>query len=182
MKLSALTYRSEIAPKLKERFGWKNVHEVPRIQKVTVNVGLSKALKDPRFMDVIESTITRITAQKPVKTLSRVSIANFKIRQGLAVGMKVTLRGKRMWEFLDKLANVSFARVRDFRGVPSSAVDAHGNFSYGFTEHTAFPEISPDEIDYVHGLQVNITTTAKSQEEGRAVFELLGFPFKKKDK
>lgn len=182
MKWTAEQFRTEVTPKLQEQFGLKNVYQVPRIEKVTVNVGLSKALKDARFMDIIESTLTRITGQKPVKTLSRKSIANFKIRQYLPIGMKVTLRGKRLWAFLDKLLNVSFARVRDFRGVAESCVDTHGNFSYGFVEHTAFPEVAPDEIDYLHGLQVTITTTAKTHEQGMALFRALGVPFKKNSK
>ena len=177
MKWTAEYYRTAIVPKLKEQFGLKNVHQVPRIEKVTVNVGLSKALKDARFMDIIESSMTRITGQKPLKTLSRKSIANFKIREDLPVGMKVTLRGKRMWEFLDKLLNVSFARVRDFRGVPESCVDTRGNFSYGFVEQTPFPEITPDEADLLHGLQVNLTTTAMTHERGLTLFKLLGVPF-----
>ncbi len=180
MKFTSELYRTTIQPKLKEQFGFKNVHQVPQIEKVTVNVGLSKALKDARFMDLIESSLARITGQKPVKTLTRKSIANFKIREGLAVGMKVTLRGKRMWEFLDKLLNVSFARVRDFRGVSESCVDTYGNFSYGFAEQTSFPEIMPDEAELLHGLQVNVTTTAKTHEHGLALFKLLGVPFSAK--
>ncbi|MEK7665638.1 MAG: 50S ribosomal protein L5 [Patescibacteria group bacterium] len=177
MKWTAECYRTTIVPKLKEQFGFKNVHQVPRIEKVTVNVGLSKALKDARYMDIIESTLARITGQKPIKTLSRKSIANFKIREDLPVGMKVTLRGKHMWDFLDKLLNVSFARVRDFRGVSESCVDTLGNFSYGFVEQTPFPEITPDEADLLHGLQVNVTTTSMTYQHGLALFKLLGVPF-----
>lgn len=179
MDCSLQHYKKAIVPKLQTSFAWRNVWQVPRPLKVTVNVGLSRAIKDPRFMDVIASTLTRITGQVPVKTKARASIANFKIRKGQPVGMKVTLRGKRMWDFINKLVNVSFPRIRDFRGIPASAVDTHGNFSYGFPEQTAWPEVAPDEIDFTHGLQVSITTTAKKHEEGRALFEALGFPFKK---
>lgn len=171
-------YNKTVVPALKEQFQVANVMSVPKIQKVTINVGLN-AKKDPKFIDVIVETLRRITGQQPVTTKARKSIAGFKIREGMVLGAMVTLRGTRMWDFLEKLVHVVFPRVRDFRGIPESAVDAHGNFNYGFREHTAFPEIRTDEIESIHGLQVTITTTAGSREEGLALFKALGFPFKK---
>lgn len=163
-------------PMLKDKFGFKNVHESPRLIKVTVNAGLGKG-RDPKFADTIVETLRKITGQQPMKTKARKSIAGFKVREGMVVGVTVTLRGDRMWHFVDKLANVAFARIRDFRGIPESSVDKDGNFNFGFTEHTAFPEIPPDEVESLHGLQVTITTTAKNHEEGLVLFKGLGFPF-----
>ena len=145
---------------LQKELGLSNIHEVPTPLKVTVNVGMSKGLKDARYMETVEETLRRITGQKPVMTKARLSIANFKIREGMVIGMKVTLHGKRMWDFLDKVVRVSFPRVRDFRGIPVSTVDESGNLSVGFREHMAFPEIRSDEIELIHGLQVTITTSA----------------------
>ncbi|MEK7105703.1 MAG: 50S ribosomal protein L5 [Patescibacteria group bacterium] len=179
IELSAKQFQKEIAPRLKEALGLANVHQVPRITKVTLNAGLGKGLKDSRFIEVVEATLTRISGQKPMKTLARKSIAAFKIREGMAVGMMVTMRGTRMWQFLYKLVGLSFPRVRDFRGIPESAVDKQGNFSYGFREQLAFPEVSPEEAEIPVGLQVNITTTATSHKEGMELFRALGVPFKK---
>lgn len=173
-------FATVVLPGLKKEFGGKNVNALPVIKKVTINARLSTK-RDPKFIDVIVDTLTRITGQKPVTTKARKAVAGFKIRQGLTVGAMTTLRGPRMWDFLDKLINISFARIRDFRGIPETAVDAHGNFNYGFREHTAFPEISPDDIEKIHGMQVTITTTAQNREEGLALFRALGFPFKKSD-
>lgn len=169
-----------VIPVLKEKFGYSNVHEIPHIIKVTVNAGLGKG-RDPKFADTIVETLRKITGQQPMKTKARKSIAGFKVREGMVVGVTVTLRGNRMWHFIDRLANVAFARIRDFRGIPESSVDKDGNFNYGFTEHTAFPEIPPDEVESLHGLQVTITTTAKNHEEGLALFKGLGFPFVSKE-
>lgn len=169
-------FQKELAAQLRKDFGYGNLHETPRIVKVTVNAGLGKG-KDAKFADVVVDTIRRITGQAPVKTKARKSIAGFKVREGMVVGAMATLRGNQMWDFLDKLARVAFARIRDFRGIPEGAVDKQGNFNYGFTEHTAFPEISPDEVESLHGLQVTITTTAKNHAEGLALFKGLGFPF-----
>lgn len=171
-------FQKTVAPTLRERFGYKNLHETPRIVKVTVNAGLGKG-KDAKFADVVVDTLRRITGQAPVKTKARKSIAGFKVREGMVVGAMATLRGAHMWHFLDKLAHVAFARIRDFRGISEAAVDKQGNFNFGFTEHTAFPEIPPDEVESLHGLQVTITTTAKNHEEGLALFKGLGFPFTK---
>lgn len=155
--------------------------QVARIEKVTINVGLSSN-KDPKFIEVIERTLQRISGQKPVRTMATKSIAGFKIREGMVLGAMVTLRGDRMWEFLDRLVNVSFPRIRDFRGIDEKSVDKSGNFNYGFKEHVAFPEIDANEVESLHGLQVIITTTADSREEGLALFKGLGFPFKKAQK
>lgn len=165
-----------VMPDLKARFGFANVHEIPRLVKITVNAGIGKG-RDAKFADTIADTLRKITGQQPVKTKARKSIAGFKIREGAVVGATVTLRGDRMWHFLDRLSNVAFARIRDFRGIPESSVDKDGNFNYGFIEHTAFPEIPPDEVESLHGLQITITTTAKNHEEGLALFKGLGFPF-----
>ncbi|MBU4315020.1 50S ribosomal protein L5 [Patescibacteria group bacterium] len=174
-------YETVVVPALKERFGFKHVLQTPRITKVTVNSGLNSK-RDPKFMEVILETLTRISGQKPVQTKARKSEAGFKIREGQAVGAMVTLRGYRMWDFVEKLVCVTLPRIRDFRGIPEGAVDSHGNFNYGFKEHTAFPEINANEVESLHGLQVVITTSAKTHEEGLALFKALGFPFKKNTK
>ncbi len=171
------TYKNEIVPALKEELGKKNVAEVPAMVKVTINSGLSTK-RDAKFIENILSTLRAISGQEPVKTKARLSESGFKIREGMVIGAKVTLRGPRMWDFSEKLVQAIFPRVRDFRGIDDKAVDSAGNFNYGFREHTAFPEIPADEIESLHGLQVTITTTATSQEEGLKLFKALGFPFK----
>jgi len=175
-------YQKVVIPALKKQFEIANVMAVPKIEKVTINVGLGKSLNDKQFLPLVENTLKRITGQSPVKTKARKSIAGFKIRAGMDVGMKVTLRGPRMWDFLDKLVNVVFPRISDFRGIKLSTVDNAGNFSFGFKEHVAFPEISPDEIEALHGLQVVITTSASDREQGMALLAGLGFPFVKENK
>ncbi len=170
-------YRKEIVSKLMEERGYRNRLAVPCVSKVTVNVGLGQGVKEAKYLEAAEKTLTRISGQRPVKTLARVSISNFKIRKGMIIGMKVTLRGKRMWDFLDKLVHVALPRVRDFRGLSTKGFDGQGNYSIGFREHMAFPEIRPDEIETVHGLQVTVSTTARSKEEGMALLRSLGFPF-----
>jgi len=172
-------YQKEIIPALKEKFGYKNNLAIPKIEKVVINVGTGHGLKDPKFNEVVENTLKRITGQRPVKTIAKKSISNFKIREGLVVGMVVTLRGKRMNDFVDKLVNATLPRIRDFRGLDASSVDPKGNLNIGFKEHIAFPEIKPDEVEKIHGLQVSIVTTAKTREEGLELFKLLGFPFRK---
>ncbi len=175
------TYKSDVAPKLMAEFGYKNVNGVPKVTKVTLNVGLGKGLKDAKFLETAENTFRRITGQNPVKTKARKSISTFKIREGMVIGMKVTLRGKRMWDFLEKLVKISVPRIRDFRGLPQSGFDASGNYTLGFTEHTAFPEIRTDEIEVIHGLQVTIGMTTHSEAEGKALLKHLGFPFEKEN-
>ena len=174
-------YQKEVVAKLKEALQKENIMQIPKLSKVTINVGLSTK-RDPNFIETMVDTLTKISGQKPVITKARKSIAGFKIREDQPLGVKVTLRGERMWDFIDKLAHVTFARIRDFRGIKRSTVDAGGNFSYGFTEHIAFPEVEADAIDQLHGLQVTITTTAEDRASGMALFQALGFPFKKEEK
>ena len=172
-------YNKEIVPKMKEKFSYENNFAVPRIVKVTVNVGLGPFLKDSKQIDNIAETIKKITGQAPVKTLSKKAISGFSIRDGQVVGLKVTLRGSHMYEFLNKLINVVLPRVRDFRGLKDKAFDGSGNYTIGFKEHTVFPEVRSDEVEKIHGLEICITTTAKEDKETRALLELFGFPFKK---
>ncbi len=170
-------YQKDVVPKLKQELGINNIMALPRVQKVTLSVGLSQGIKDPKVLDTVEQTLTRITGQKPVKTKAKKSIASFKIRQGMVVGMMVTLRGQRMWDFLTRLTVTTFPRIRDFRGISSKLIDKQGNISIGFRENLAFPEIRPDEVERVHGFQVTVTTTAGSYERGLLLFKALGFPF-----
>jgi large subunit ribosomal protein L5 len=172
-------FKKNIALALKTELGLKNLNAVPKMEKVTLNVGLGRGLKDKAYIDTVVSTLTRITGQKPVFTKARKSIAAFKIREGMDIGVKVTLRGNRMYDFVEKLVAITFPRVRDFRGIDISTVDESGNFNCGFREHIAFPEVSSDEVDRLHGLQVTITTSSRTKEEGLALFKALGFPFKK---
>jgi len=172
-------FKNEITPQLRTKLERKNILETPKILKVTINSGLS-VKRDAKFIETLQTTIRRISGQEPVVTKARKSIAGFKVREGMPVGAMVTLRSARMWSFIEKLVSVIFPRIRDFQGIPLKAVDKDGNFSYGFKEHVAFPEIHADGADALHGLQVNITTTAKTHEEGIALFEALGFPFTKK--
>lgn len=171
-------YVKTIAPALAKDFGIQNPLAVPKVTAVTISVGTSQGLKDPKFLDITENTLRRITGQKPVRTKAKKSIASFKIRQGMVVGMRVTLRGPRMWHFLEKFLRVTFPRIRDFRGISAKLVDDRGNISIGFREFLPFPEIRPDEVERVHGLQVTVSTTAQTREKGQALFKALGFPFK----
>jgi large subunit ribosomal protein L5 len=171
-------YKEKAIPELMKKFNLKNVHQLPKIIKVTVNIGLGKAKDDPKLVDFAESSLVRITGQKPVVTLAKKSISNFKVREGMKVGMVVTLRGKSMWSFLNKLINVALPRVRDFRGLNPKSIDKQGNYTIGFKEHIVFPEIKSDEVEKIHGLEVSITTTAGSREVGETLFRLLGFPLK----
>lgn len=171
-------YTKEIAKQLQSDLKIKSVMALPKVTAITVAVGLSQGVKDPKFNENAENVLLRITGQRPVKTKARQSISNFKIRKGMVVGMRVTLRGQRMWDFLDKLVNVTFPRVRDFRGISSKHIDANGNLSIGFKEFLSFPEIEPDDVERMHGLQVNISSTAGKRDVGLALFKHLGFPFK----
>lgn len=164
---------------MKEKFGYTNDLAVPRIQKASLNCGAGKALQDAKVLDAIADTLTRISGQKAVFTKARKSISAFKIRQGMVIGARVTLRGSRMYDFVEKLVHSTLPRVRDFQGIDMKCVDQHGNLSIGFSEHIAFPEIRSDEVEHVHGLEVTITSSAKTREEGLELFKLLGFPFKK---
>jgi len=170
-------YSKEIRPMLMKELGISNIMAAPKVTKVTVSVGLSQAIKDPKVMELVETTLRRITGQKPVKTKAKKSIASFKIREGQIVGIMVTLRGDRMWDFLTRFTQFTFPRIRDFRGISDKAVDDQGNLSIGFKEHLAFPEIRTDEVERVHGLQVTITSTAGTRKNGLALFKALGFPF-----
>lgn len=173
-------YADQIAAAIGKEFGTKNVMSVPRILKVTLNVGLNAGNKDPKLAETVAETVTRISGQKPVETLAKKSIAAFKIREGMTVGMKATLRGERMYSFLNKLINITLPRIRDFRGLSPKLVDKSGNMSIGFKEHIAFPEIRPDEVERIHGIEVVITTTAGDQAKGLVLFKALGFPFQTK--
>lgn len=172
-------YNKEIVPVLAEKFGYKNKISVPKITKVTVNVGINQHRKDQQYLDLVNKTLEKITGQKPVETKAKKSVASFKIRQGMVVGSMITLRGKRMYDFLYKLINVTLPRIRDFRGLGLNTVDSAGNLNLGFKEHIAFPEIKSEEIEQLHGLQINISTSTSSREKGLELFKLLGFPFKK---
>lgn len=172
-------YKTVVVPELKKKFGYTNLYQVPKIVKVTLNVGLGRALKQLEYSGVVADSLMRITGQRPVKTRAKKSIAGFKIREGQVIGTKVTLRKARMLDFLQKLITFALPRVRDFRGLDQKGVDQKGNLSIGFKDSSAFPEVKSDELEKIHGLEVTITTNAKSREEGVALFTLLGFPFKK---
>jgi large subunit ribosomal protein L5 len=171
-------YKEKIVPALKEKLDIKNTLAVPTIEKVVINVGVGSGLKDKEFIKAVKKTLERISGQKPVEALARKSISNFKIRDGMVVGIKVCLRGDRMWDFIEKLVKVTLPRVRDFRGISTKGFDQEGNYSLGLKEYISFPEIDQDEVERLHGLQVNITTTSETKESGLALLTELGFPFK----
>lgn len=172
-------YREDVAAKLKEEFGFKNVMEVPRVTKITLNMGLGEALSDKKLIENAVADMEKLSGQKAVVTKARKSIAGFKVREGWPIGCKVTLRHERMWEFLDRLVDVAIPRIRDFRGLSPKSFDGRGNYSMGVREQIIFPEIDYDKVDRVRGLDVTITTTARNNDEGRALLTALGFPFKK---
>lgn len=171
-------YRETVVPQLKERFELANVMEVPRISKITLNMGVGEAVGDKKVMDFAVRDLTQIAGQKPIVMLSRKSIAGFKIRDGWPVGCKVTLRRERMYEFLDRLVNFSIPRIRDFRGLNPKSFDGRGNYSMGVKEQIMFPEIDYDQIDTIRGLDITITTTARTDKEGRGLLEAFSFPFR----
>jgi len=171
-------YLKDAAIQMKKEFGYSSAEQVPRIKKVVVNVGTGKMLKDTDRVEEVVSSLQAITGQKPVKTKAKKAIAGFKVREGQEVGVKVTLRGARMWHFIDRLVGATLPRTRDFQGVTRKSVDTKGNINIGIKEHTIFPEISPEKVRHTFGLQVTISTTAESQKEGLALFKLLGFPIK----
>jgi large subunit ribosomal protein L5 len=172
-------YREQVLTRLQRDLGIGNPMEVPRITKITVNMGVGEAVADKKVMDAAVADITKITGQKPLVTKSRKAIASFKIRAGLAIGCKVTLRGARMYEFLDRLINIAMPRIRDFRGVSPRSFDGRGNYSLGVKEQIIFPEIQYDQIDQIRGMDITITTTARDNRQGRALLEAFSFPFRK---
>jgi large subunit ribosomal protein L5 len=174
-------YNNEVVPALRKAFDLKNIMQVPRISKVVVNIGMGEAMDNPKAMEAAVSDLTTITGQKPVMTKARKSIANFKLREGRLIGTKVTLRGERMWSFLDRLMNTALPRVRDFRGVSGNAFDGRGNYTLGLRDQLIFPEIEYDKIDKLRGMEVTIVTTAKDDDQARTMLQLLGMPFSKKE-
>ena len=171
-------YRDKIAPELMKKFGYKTVMQVPRLQKITLNMGVSEAVSDKKVMDNAVGDLTKIAGQKPVVTKSRKAIANFKIRENVPIGTMVTLRGVRMYEFLDRFVTIALPRVRDFRGISGRSFDGRGNYNVGVKEQIIFPEIEYDKIDAIRGLNISITTSAKSDEECKALLAAFKFPFK----
>ena len=172
-------YKAEIVPELMREFSYRNIMQVPRMDKVTVNIGLGEARDNARAVESATSEIATITGQKPVVTKAKKAIANFKIRENMPIGVAVTLRGDRMYEFMDRLLNAALPRIRDFHGVPTKAFDGRGNFSLGVREQLIFPEVDYDKVDRIRGMQVNIVTTARTDEEGKRLLELMGMPFSK---
>lgn len=172
-------YTEEIAPDLVKSLGLDNPMQVPRITKVVVNIGVGEALDNPKSLDAAVEDLTKITGQHPVITKARKSIANFKLREGRAIGVKVTLRGDRMWDFIDRLMNIALPRTRDFRGISPNAFDGRGNYTLGLREQLVFPEIEYDKIDKIRGLEVTIVTSAQTDDAARQLLTMLGMPFKK---
>jgi large subunit ribosomal protein L5 len=172
-------YQQEVVPALQNAFNYSNVMEIPKIQKVVVNIGLGEAMGNSKALDAAVTDMTTITGQKPIQTKARKSIANFKLREGVVIGVKVTLRGYRMWAFLDRLLNVALPRVRDFRGVSADAFDGRGNYTLGLKDQLIFPEIEYDKIDKLRGMEITVVTTAKNDEHARAMLRFLGMPFRK---
>lgn len=171
-------YQKEIVPALIEEFGYKNVMQVPRVTKLTLNMGVGEASQDAKALEEASKQLGQITGQKPQVRRARKSIANFKLREGMPVGLRVTLRGERMWEMLDRLLSIALPRIRDFRGIPSSGFDGRGNFNLGLREQIIFPEIDYDQVDRVRGLDIAITTSAETDDEGRVLLKKLGMPFR----
>ena len=171
-------YREEVAPTLREEFGYANVMQIPRLTKIVVNMGVGEAARDSKLIEGAIRDLTAITGQKPQVTKARKSIAQFKLREGMPIGARVTLRGDRMWEFLDRLISIALPRIRDFRGLSPKQFDGRGNYTFGLTEQVMFHEIDQDKIDRVRGMDITVVTTARNDDEGRALLRLLGFPFK----
>lgn len=172
-------YVNEVVPALMEKYSYKNIMQVPKLEKIVLNIGLGEARENPKAIEAASNDLAVITGQKPVVTRAKKSIANFKIRAGMPIGVKVTLRGERMYEFADKLFNVALPRVRDFRGLPTKSFDGRGNYSFGIKEQLIFPEIDYDKIDKVRGMDIIFVTTANNDEEARTLLELMGMPFAK---
>lgn len=172
-------YKDEVVPELQKKFGFKNVHQIPKLEKIVVSCTTKDAVTNSKVIESLVADLGQITGQKPVVTKARKSIASFKVREGMALGAAVTLRGERMYEFLDRFVNISLPRVRDFRGVSPKSFDGKGNYNVGVKEQIIFPEINYDKIDKVRGVGISIVTTAKNNEEGRELLTLLGMPFRK---
>jgi large subunit ribosomal protein L5 len=170
-------YKEEVVPALQKQFGYANPMQIPRVSKIVVNIGLGEALQNPKAVDAAVGDLAAITGQKPVTTKAKRSIAQFRLRTGNTIGARVTLRGERMWDFLERLTRLSLPRIRDFHGVPSKSFDGRGNYSLGLREQLAFPEIDYDKVDRLRGLEISIVTTAKTDEESKRMLELLGMPF-----
>ena len=170
-------YQDEVAPALMQKFGYKSTMQIPRLEKIVVNVGCSEARENAKVLDAVVSDLTTITGQKAVITKAKKSVANFKLREDMPIGAKVTLRGDKMWEFLDRLFNVALPRVRDFRGISADAFDGRGNYALGVKEQLIFPEIEYDKIDKIRGMDIVVCTTAKTDEEARELLKLVGAPF-----
>ena len=170
-------YREEVLPRLRQELGYANAMEVPRLQKVVINMGVGDSLKDARMLEAATQDLAVIAGQRPVVTKARKSIAGFKLREGMSIGAKVTLRGDRMWEFVDRLITVAIPRIRDFRGLSRRSFDGHGNYTLGLTEQLIFPEVDYDKVVKVRGMDITVATTAQSDDEGRALLIALGFPF-----
>jgi large subunit ribosomal protein L5 len=175
-------FKAEVTPQLQRELGLGNVMEVPRPVKVSVNMGVGEASRDAKLLDGAVADLTKITAQKPALRRARKSIATFKIRQGMPIGASVTMRGDRMWDFLDRLLSIVLPRIRDFRGLDPRAFDGHGNYSFGLTEQLVFPEIDYDDVDHTRGMDVTIVTTAKTDDQGRALLLALGFPLQRTER
>lgn len=171
-------FNKKISPSLQEKFGYKNVHVVPRVVKIVLNVGIGKFIKDSKYVDSIRNDLAQISGQRPTDNKARKSVAGFKIREGQVIGMSVTLRGQRMYAFLDKLINIALPRVKDFRGVKANGFDGRGNYHLGLREHIVFPEISTEAIEHIFGLEVSIVTNAGKDEPARQLLKLMNFPFK----
>jgi large subunit ribosomal protein L5 len=172
-------YQTEILPALIKEFKYTTPMQAPRVQKIVVNIGAGKALDNPKILDGAVADLQLITGQKPVLTKARKSIANFKLREGRQIGAKVTLRGEKMWAFLDRLCNLALPRIRDFRGIPADCFDGRGNYTLGLREQLVFPEIQYDKIDMLRGMEITIVTTARTDDEGRRLLELVGMPFRR---
>ena len=172
-------YKTEVVPELVKKHGYENVNQVPKLEKVVLNVGLGKAKDNPKMLDDVVRELALISGQAPVVTHARKSIANFKLREGMKIGAKVTLRGDKMYYFLDKFMNISLPRVRDFKGVSSKSFDGRGNYSLGIKEQLIFPEINYDDVDFLHGMDFTFVTTAKTDEEAKAFLTLMGMPYRK---
>jgi large subunit ribosomal protein L5 len=173
-------YRERVVPAMMQEFSYSNVMEVPRIEKIVVNIGMGEALQNAKSLDAAAGDLATITGQKPVVTRAKKSVANFRLREGQAIGLKVTLRGDRMWNFLDRLISLALPRIRDFRGISPDAFDGRGNYTLGLREQLVFPEIDYDKIDKIRGMEISIVTTAKTDEEGRRLLALFGMPFRQR--